>query len=125
VQQPCILLAEDDVIIRLMFAKALKSLGCDVVTANHGGEALNLIKSRPFDFIILDWNMPEMDGWQVAEHARKIIGEKIPIVIITANAQAASELPTNVGVINAIYPKPFGKADFSALLQKYKIGAGN
>jgi CheY-like chemotaxis protein len=123
VQQPCILLAEDEVIVRLMFCRALRSLGCEVDSASDGLEALNFIKRKSFDLIILDWNMPELDGWAVAEHARPIIGEKIPIVIITANSSVAAQLRTDVGVINAIYEKPFGRGDFSDLLKRFGIGS--
>jgi CheY-like chemotaxis protein len=67
----------------------LESLGLKVKTANNGLEALELIENHPFDLILMDCQMPEMDGYQCTQRIRcnerpHLAG--IPIVALTANA---------------------------------------
>ena len=84
-----ILVVEDNAINQMVVANMLESLGLKVKTANNGLEALELIENHPFDLILMDCQMPEMDGYQCTQRIRcnerpHLAG--IPIVALTANA---------------------------------------
>ena len=67
----------------------LKSLGLEVKSANNGIEALEMLELHPFDLILMDCQMPELDGYQTSQRIRRDEREtfaRIPIVALTANA---------------------------------------
>jgi len=80
-----ILLAEDDEGLRLLYREELQAEGYDVVTACNGKEAIHELEQGPFDLVILDIVMPEMDG---IEALGRIIGKhrKIPVILHTSHA---------------------------------------
>lgn len=83
-----ILLAEDDVINQKVIMKMLKEKGHLVEKANNGVEALDLFKQNKFDVILMDIQMPEMDGIQAAKRIRQMegAGRHTPIIAVTAYA---------------------------------------
>ena len=60
-----ILIADDNRVNRLLLSRGLEQEGHTIAFAEHGREALGLLRSRPFDLILLDVVMPELDGYQV------------------------------------------------------------
>jgi class 3 adenylate cyclase len=60
-----ILIADDNRVNRLLLARGLEQEGHAVVFAEHGGEALELLRQQPFDLLLLDVLMPELDGYEV------------------------------------------------------------
>ena len=60
-----ILIADDNRVNRLLLARGLEQQGHAVVFAEHGREALDLLRARPFDLMLLDVLMPELDGYEV------------------------------------------------------------
>jgi adenylate cyclase len=62
-----LLVVDDNRVNRLLLGRALEQLGHTVVFAAHGREALELLRQRPVDLVLLDIEMPEMDGYQVLE----------------------------------------------------------
>lgn len=84
-----LLLAEDDHLSSVLIEKMLAMRGCEVVTAPNGAEALRLYQAEPFDAILMDGQMPGMDGLEAARKIREIerrSGRHIPIVALTAHA---------------------------------------
>ena len=100
-----ILVVDDDRSIREIVQAALEDEDFAVTTATNGREALERIaESRP-DVILLDLNMPVMDGW--AFHARvRDEGLRIPVVFMTAGQHACVEA-ARCGAEGCL-PKPFG-----------------
>ena len=80
-----ILLVEDDESLGYLLSEYLKMKSFDVVWANNGLEALNLVKKDFFDLIILDVMMPEMDGFTLAKELNKDFPE-IPFIFLTARS---------------------------------------
>ena len=78
----CILVIDDDEIIRELFKETLQSSGYMVITAQDGTEALELVNSWSFDLIFTDLKMPRMDGAETFRRIRQI-DSSVPIVIIT------------------------------------------
>jgi two-component system NtrC family sensor kinase len=84
-QRPAVL-AVDDVEANLFALQALlEDMDCDVVFARSGNEALRQLLRRTFAVVLLDVQMPEMDGYEVAHHARRNPSTRdIPIIFLTA-----------------------------------------
>ena len=84
-----ILLADDNAVNQALVTALLKARGHGVTLANNGREALSLLDGPPFDLILMDIQMPEMDGLQATAEVRRRerrTGEHIPIVAMTAHA---------------------------------------
>lgn len=86
-----ILLVEDSRLNQAFAEEVLGQLECDVVTVSNGQEALEAITQRHFDLVLMDCQMPVMDGFEAARHitAMKAEGrlpEALPVIALTANA---------------------------------------
>ncbi len=90
-----LLLAEDNAVNQRLAVRLLEKMGHRVKVANNGLEALQHWQSEPFDAILMDVDMPQMDGYEATQHIRKqelTNGAHIPIVAMTAHAmQGARE----------------------------------
>ncbi|MGE0441292.1 MAG: response regulator, partial [Gemmatimonadales bacterium] len=82
-----VLLAEDNVVNQKVAGKILQKLGCRVEIAANGREAIEMHRREPYDLILMDWQMPELDG---VEATRAIRADptlrQVPIIAMTANA---------------------------------------
>jgi adenylate cyclase len=84
-QPGVILLADDNRVNRLLLGRGLEQQGHTVVFAEHGGEALDLLRRQPFDLMLLDVLMPELDGYQVlAELQLDPHLRDIPVIMTSA-----------------------------------------
>jgi CheY-like chemotaxis protein len=80
-----ILLSEDNPVNQKVALIHLKKFGYTADVANNGHEALEAVKSHPYDLILMDVQMPEMDGYK-ATRAIRGAGYRMPIIAMTANA---------------------------------------
>lgn len=78
-----ILLADDDPTVRLLMHAALLKAGFQVTLACDGEEAVRLFETDPTDLVMLDVEMPGMDGYQVCSYLRAKIGNELPIMMVT------------------------------------------
>ena len=85
-----ILVAEDNLTNHKVAAAMLSKMGFTFEFANDGGKAIELLENRSFDLILMDGQMPVLDGYEVTRRIRRgVVGEscrKIPIIAVTANA---------------------------------------
>jgi CheY-like chemotaxis protein len=84
-----ILLAEDGVVNQKVAVSLLEQQGYKVTVANNGREALAALDSEPFDVVLMDVQMPEMDGFEattIIREKEKTTGGHVPIVALTAHA---------------------------------------
>lgn len=81
-----ILCIEDDVANRTLVRRVLEAEGYQVIEAEDGYAGLNLIRNRPPDLIIVDINLPDVDGYEVTAQLKKLESmAQVPVVAITAN----------------------------------------
>ena len=114
-------LVVDDVEADLTPMSALLSgLNCDIVLARSGNEALRHLLKREFAVMLLDVQMPEMDGYEVAAYARANAATRdVPIVFLTAGGVSSRGLDV---ARPSAHPPGHGSAD-EILLRGYGSGA--
>jgi CheY-like chemotaxis protein len=84
-----ILLAEDNAINQKLALRLLQRSGHSVVCANHGQQALEAFGREPFDLVLMDVQMPHVDGFEATSEIRRLeagIGRHTPVLALTANA---------------------------------------
>ncbi len=107
-----ILLAEDDESMRVYLTRALERVGYSVVAVDRGTAALPLLESEPFDLLLTDIVMPEMDGIELAQKAA-VIAPEMRVMFITGFAAVA--LKAGKSAPNAkVLSKPFHLRDLVA-----------
>jgi CheY-like chemotaxis protein len=85
-----LLLAEDEPDVQLIARLALKKAGFTVVTVGNGAEALERIAEERPDAILLDWMMPDMDGYETCKRLKADPATaSIPVIFLTARVQEA------------------------------------
>ncbi|MEB0206987.1 response regulator [Pseudomonas sp. CCC3.1] len=115
-----ILLVEDNPVNQLVAKGMLSKLGCDVVIAAHGGEALSQLKQSDFDLVLMDCNMPVMDGYETSRQIRQSgRWPDLPIVALTANAMPEERERCRSAGMNDYLAKPFRREELAALLDSW------
>ena len=115
-----ILLVEDNPVNQLVAKGMLAKLGCDVVIAAHGGVALNQLKQSDFDLVLMDCNMPVMDGYETSRQIRQSgRWPDLPIVALTANAMPEERERCRSAGMNDYLAKPFRREELAALLDSW------
>ncbi|MCA2967650.1 MAG: response regulator [Acidobacteriaceae bacterium] len=116
-----VLVVEDNPVNRRVLELMLTKLGCQATLVNSGEEALAITTTRPFDLILMDWEMPGMDGLATARalQQRWSESERIPILAITANAmQGDRERCLAAGMADYL-TKPIDLATLSAAIARW------
>lgn len=84
-----ILVAEDLAINQLMIRMLLSKLGFQHDIAGNGKLAIEKLQNKPYDVILMDLQMPEMNGYEATKYIRKTMNSKIPIIAFTADVTKA------------------------------------
>jgi len=117
-----ILLAEDNIMNQKVAKNMLKKMGYSVDIANNGEEAVALFKAQAFDLVLMDGQMPVMDGIAAAKTIRKIEQEfskpSVPIVAVTANAMKGDRELFMAAGMNDYISKPLKRKNLEAVLEK-------
>ena len=115
-----ILVAEDNTTNQMVARMLLEGLGHKVDVVNDGLEAVEAVKRRAYDLILMDVSMPVMDGIEASHRIREMGGPygSVPIVALTANAMAADREACLRAGINRVVTKPIVKAKLETLLSE-------
>ncbi|MBC7465397.1 MAG: response regulator [Bdellovibrio sp.] len=104
-----ILIAEDNEVNQMILQKFMKKWGYAFKVAGNGIEALHLIETEPFDLILMDCQMPEMDGFEATQKIRShsnLNVRRLPIIALTANAMGDDKKRCLDVGMNSFVPKP-------------------
>ncbi len=102
-----ILLAEDNEHLQLLCEIHIKRLGGEITTASSGKEAVEFLKSKEFGLVLMDIQMPVMDGITAAQVIRNELNLKVPIVGFSANADPKEKARCAEAGMNDFLSKPF------------------
>ena len=118
-----VLLVEDDVVNMTMARRMLEKMGHDVVCAGTGLEALDRLRAPGIDVVLMDIQMPDMDGMEATEAIRTDprfeTYARVPVIALTAHAMAGDEERFLAAGMDAYLSKPFDHALLTALLQRF------
>ncbi len=120
-----VLLVEDNMVNRTLALEMLQRLGCDAMHAGNGVEALDALEKQEFDVVLMDCQMPVMDGFiatrklREREMAKKL--EPMRVVALTANALAGDREACLAAGMNDYLAKPFTLAQLRNILLPSKV----
>ena len=119
-RQARVLLVEDNPVNQLVAKGMLGKLGCEVLLANHGAEALNLLEQQAVDLVLMDCNMPVMDGYEASRRIRQSgRNPLLPIIALTANALPDERERCRAAGMSDYLAKPFRREELAALLDQW------
>jgi PAS domain S-box-containing protein len=117
-----VLLAEDDRVNRYAATRFLERLGCEVAAAETGREALEMLREGEYDLVIMDIQMPEMDGMQATRAIRADQGlgakSRIPVLAMTAHAMPGDREEFLAAGMNGYIAKPVDMDELSRVLSR-------
>ncbi len=111
-----ILVVEDNATNRLVATKILESMGASVLTADDGLFGLEAVQADPFDLVLMDVQMPRMDGVEATRRIRSLDGQlaRIPIIGLTANALSHQWTSYREAGMDGVVSKPISPAALAA-----------
>src|ERR1700704_628054 len=123
-----VLVVDDDPDVRDSLSRALRYAGYQVITAVHGGEALDAVARSPVDLIVLDVLMPILDGLDACRRLRER-GDATPVLVLTARDSVDDRVAGLDAGADDYLVKPFDveelKARLRALLRRGGDGQGD
>ncbi|KYG65570.1 hypothetical protein AZI86_00370 [Bdellovibrio bacteriovorus] len=117
-----ILVAEDNQVNQLVISKILEKMGYRADVVANGKEAIEALQNRPYDLVLMDCNMPEMDGFDATHFIRtnkSIPNNQIPIIAMTANAMPADRQRALDSGMSDYLSKPLDLKKVGAVLTKW------
>ena len=112
-----ILVAEDDATLRSGLIQALGAAGYDAVAAGDGAHADTLLATEPFDLLVLDLGLPQMDGLDVLSRLRQrseLLNRALPVLILSARGSMEARVRGLDGGADDYLAKPFDLPEFAA-----------
>jgi two-component system, sensor histidine kinase and response regulator len=112
--------AEDNTVNQKVIARLLEKRGHSVVLAQNGREALEALEGRPFDIVLMDGQMPEMDGFEATRLIRekeKASGIHVPIIALTAHAMQGDKERCLAAGMDGYVSKPVKMDDLFSIIE--------
>jgi len=121
-----LLLVEDHKMNQLVARKTLEKQwkNIDIVIANHGLEAIEILENQPFDIILMDLQMPKMDGYEATQHIRHKMSPEIaslPILVMTAHAHISQDEKFKEYGMDDYVLKPFEPEQLFQKISQYAV----
>lgn len=113
-----LLLAEDEMLSRMLFTEIMQSTGIEIIEAKEGEEALSLFSEQTPDIIILDLGLPRIDGIQVCREIRKK-NTTIPVIACSAYAYSSDKENAKKAGCNDFISKPYQSEQLVSLIDSY------
>ncbi|MBT3196610.1 MAG: response regulator, partial [Gammaproteobacteria bacterium] len=113
-----VLVAEDTEELQILVRRLLERVGAEVAVANNGNEAVALALAEPYDLILMDMQMPEMDGIEATGLLRQV-GCDTPIVALTANVMEQHRTQFEQAGCSEFLSKPIDREALMSVLGRY------
>lgn len=113
-----ILVAEDNPLNQKIAVFMLSKQGASVTTVLNGQEAVNELEKQHYDMVLMDLQMPEMDGFEATEYIRKTLKSKIPIVALSASSYDDEIKKCYYMGMNACITKPIDAEKLYDIIRK-------
>jgi len=118
-----VLLVEDNELNRFIGASLLRKAGAVVAFAENGTEAIVRIEQEPFDVVLMDGHMPEMDGWSATAHIRETLGRNdLLIIAVTASVLPEDRARSLAVGMDAHLNKPFRLDELEVVIAQEHSG---
>ncbi len=117
-----VLLAEDNIVNQKVMMRFLERWNVEMKVVDNGEEVVEAIKESNYDVVLMDLQMPKMDGYEASENIRKLddpYKRKIPIIALTAAALTEVREKVYASGMNAFVTKPFNPADIEQKLVQF------
>jgi ABC-type amino acid transport substrate-binding protein/CheY-like chemotaxis protein/HPt (histidine-containing phosphotransfer) domain-containing protein len=115
-----VLLVEDNVINQQVAGELLETMGVSVTTVNNGIEAVDILHKEGFDLVLMDLQMPEMDGYEATRRIRmEEQFAKLPLIAMTAHAMAEEREKCLASGMNEHIPKPIDPDQLHKVLSQW------
>jgi signal transduction histidine kinase/CheY-like chemotaxis protein len=123
-----VLLVEDNPINAMVAQAELEQLGLVVAMAENGRQALEWLALHEADLVLMDCQMPEMDGFEATRHIRSVEqhkgGERLPIIALTAAAQVEDQRACLEAGMDDHLAKPFHQGDLVKVIRRHLLRGG-
>lgn len=113
-----ILVVEDNQINALIVQKFIANWGGKSQHAMSGKEAIEMLKTQTFHIVLMDLQMPDMDGYETTQHIRTFLPE-VPIIALTADAMLETKTTVLESGMNDYITKPFNPQQLKGILEHY------
>jgi CheY-like chemotaxis protein len=117
-----VLLVEDDRINQFVSVRLLEKMGLVVEVVDNGHEAVSRVISGAFDLVLMDCQMPELDGYEATRRVRaaeSVHGRRVPIVALTANALSSDRARCLEAGMDDYLAKPLRSSDLQRVLGRW------
>src|SRR5258708_36607463 len=112
---PVVLAVDDGAANRELIAAYLSGIDCEIRLAEDGQTALDIIETDPPDLVLLDVQMPGMDGYEVCRRIKSMPrGRLLPVVMITALNHSRDRVPSLDAGAEDFMPKPIARPELTA-----------
>lgn len=115
-----VLVVEDNALNQELIQDLLIRRGLRVTIAHNGKEAVDLVQTETFDIVLMDCQMPIMDGYQATQYIRNVLDlSELPIVALTANILKSDETKALKAGMNSVLHKPIDVGEVNSILSRY------
>lgn len=121
--QFAVLVVDDDPVLRDLFADLLREQGWQVETAADGAQGVRSVQQSRPDLVLMDYEMPVLDGLAAARQIRSLPGRPIPIVMISSRKDSATRDAALAAGVDRYLVKPVSLAMLKTTVQEHAVAA--
>jgi signal transduction histidine kinase len=118
-KERAVLIVDDNKVNLMVASRLLRRLGCRVTVAEDGLRALEVFDAAAIDLVLMDCEMPNLDGWAATRKLRNERGAATPVVAFTAYSSQADRRRCFDSGMNDFLPKPVSEAALERLLERW------
>lgn len=114
-----ILVTDDNDMNRLVAATVLNNYGATIVEAANGQQAIDILNTQSVDLVLMDIQMPVLDGFETTQYIRNTMQSKIPVIALTANAIRGENEKCFAAGMDDFLSKPFKEDEFVSTISRW------